>query len=201
MKIPTWVYIVGIIMILFGGCGIIKEQQQIFLPDTLETQQKAINDFIAENEDAAAENEDSDTSSTTEQEKLEEAMKILTMDAFESMDKILQMSEFTKTWTVRFAIMGIIVSFLYLLGGVFLLIRKRFSIPLAYSVLILSMIFSLIRWAVLATDASSGLFNLALSFSNLSGIVFDFVLVIIIMASDKTYFREDAAQNSFKDLY
>lgn len=56
MKAPTWGTVIGVMMIIFGGCSLRNDLQSINLPDELEKQKVIINDAIEEKveEDSAA---------------------------------------------------------------------------------------------------------------------------------------------------
>lgn len=109
--------------------------------------------------------------------------------ASNAVNKILYMSDFTKTWMIRFGYLGLIMGLLYIIGGVFLLILKPFSVNLAYGVLILSIIFSVIQALTLSGDASRGIVALTAGFSHAFGIIIDIVLIVVILASDKTAYQ------------
>ena len=102
-----------------------------------------------------------------------------------TMGDMFYMSEFTKTWIVRFGYIGIVVSFIYILGGVFLLIRKPFSLKLAYGALSLSILFSVIQSIVISIDSASGFMAMSAGFSQVFGIIIDIILIIVIATSDK----------------
>lgn len=113
----------------------------------------------------------------------------------EGMTEMFSMSDFTKTWTVRLGYMGLIVSILYILSGVFLLVKKPFSINLVYGALALSIVFSITESIVLTSDSAGGLMAMAAGFGNFFGIIIDIILLVVVVAMDKTAY-DFSAQTS-----
>lgn len=105
-------------------------------------------------------------------------------------DEMLKLSDFSKTWIVRFGYVGVFSAVLYILGGIFLLVRKSFSIKLAYAVLIFSILSSAVQAAVLTSGESSGIIALSTGLSQLLGVVVDIILIAIIFASDKEAYSD-----------
>jgi len=186
MKAPTWGTAIGVMMIIFGGCSVMNDLQSINLPGVLEKQKVIINDTIEENaEEDSLVSEQIDSLGTPEKDGI---------DAFQDPKKIaeevLTLSEFTKTWIVRFGYIGVGVSLLYILGGIFLLTPRKLSIPIAYAALIVSIAFSGIQAVVLTSSGSaSGIIALTSGFSQIFGIIIDIILLSIVFASDKEAYQ------------
>jgi len=180
MKTPTWAIVVGIFLMLFGGCSVTKSIQSINMPNILEMQKQMMEKMSMPSPTAST---DSLTNnSTNEHLKAFQGMA-------EGMQNMFTVSEFTKTWTVRFGYMGIIVAIAYIFSGIFLMVRRPFSIKLAYGALALSMIFSLIQSMVLASDSSGGFISKTAGFGNTFGIILDLILLVVIIAMDKSAFK------------
>jgi hypothetical protein len=199
MKTPTWGVVIGILMVLFGGCSVMSDINAIRLPAILEKQRAILHEKVEERkneekiENAAEAEEDDDTlqdSTITEDTSLVQ-IEIDTDkgdpdETMKKVDDILNLSEFTQTWMVRFGYIGIVISVLYLLAGIFLLIPKKFSIKLAYTALILSITLSGTSAVILTTDSTStGFIGLVTGFSQIFGVIIDIVLLAIIFASEK----------------
>jgi hypothetical protein len=187
MKTPTWATVTAILMIVFGGCSIVNDIKSITLPGMLEKQKGIIKEKMDEarthaKEDsiknaeapdslARAENDDDDEESfEKKQKKVEEAMKL---------------PEFSKIWIVRFGYVGLVSAALYIVGGIFLLVRRNFSIKLAYAVLIVSIVMSAAQAIVLTSGSSSGIIALTTGLGQLVGIAVDIIMIAVIFASDK----------------
>jgi hypothetical protein len=87
------------------------------------------------------------------------------------------LSDLEVTWIIRFAYIGLLVWFIFIIGGIFLLIKKGFSIKLAYVAIASSILFFIIQ-CVMFNPSNSVLF----------GLLVVVVLLIVLLASDKTAF-------------
>ena len=175
MKVPTWAITVGVIMILLGGCSPLSDYSQINTKENIADQQE-IMEKISENGDS------------------EEFGEIA-----ESMMDMMKMSEYTQTWLVRFGYIGLVISLLYVLAGIFLINPKPFSIKLAYAALILSAVATIAQLVVLNMDEEANqLMSLGNSFSSGFGIFIDLILLVIVGSADKSRFtnpEEDPFHN------
>lgn len=197
MKTPTWAYIVGILMMLLGGCSTIKNCQLILTPVLLENQKammKGLVPMVSVRVDTTTQT--LGDSSITVIEKTRSPLG--NKEMIQNMEKMFYMSDFQKTWIVRLGYIGFIPSLIYIVGGLFLLIKRRFSIKLACSALILSALFSVIRTVVLLKEASIGFIAMSSSFGMIFGVIMDVILLIIILASDRSYYlpRQEVANSS-----
>lgn len=194
MKTPTWATVVAILMIIFGGCSVINDIQAISMPSIIEKQKELISKEIEEDEQWEEEEISTDTTAINDADSLSEDRYQLEDDSTQLARKkeameVLNIPEFTKTWIVRFGYIGIVSSLLYILGGVFLLVRKSFSIKLAYTALIVSILCSGAGAAVLTSGSSSGLIALTTGLTQLFGVLIDIVLLAVIFASDKEAYK------------
>jgi Na+-translocating ferredoxin:NAD+ oxidoreductase RnfD subunit len=181
MKAPTWGTVIGVIMIIFGGCSVMNDIKSITLPEILEKQKVIINDAMEETveEDSLA-TEQIDSVSTPEKDEID-----VVKDPKKLVEDVLTLSEFTKTWIVRFGYIGVVISLLYILGGIFLLTPRKISIPIVYAALILSIAFSGVQTVVLTSDSASGIIALTSGFSQIFSIIIDIILLSVVFASDK----------------
>lgn len=161
--------------------------QSIALPAMLEKQKVLVQEKITK---AEADKIQNDSITTEEVDSLikesgEEEHGFFGGDPKESVEKMLNLSEFTKTWIVRFGYIGVIVSLLYALSGIFLLTPKSFSIKFVYAILILSILLSVTQTIVLTSDSESGFIAMSKGFSQIFGIIIDIILLSVVFASDK----------------
>jgi uncharacterized membrane protein (DUF485 family) len=191
MKTPTWGIVVGILMIFFGGCSTLWDAQAIYLPEKIEEEKEKLKAEMEEEREEAIDSvaltsADSATRAEAEQnvKEFEETRK-----KFEEFN----IPDFTKTWMVRFGYIGMVSSVLYMAAGIFLLIKQRFSIKLAYAALIISLLCSGIYAAVLSssssTDTASGLVSMVTGISQIPGIIIDIILLSVVFASDKEAYQ------------
>ncbi len=188
MKTPTWALVVGIMMLLFGSCSLNGDLQSIYSPKMFEIQEKILDGMSDGMKDAQ-----SDSTKTNKEDATETTSnlddKIMFEKMSENMKDMFHVSDFTKTWMVRFGYIGIIVSIIYILGGLFLLIKKPFSIKLVYVALGLSIIFSIVKVIVLSADSSDSFITMTAGFSEMFGVVFDIILLIVILTSNREVYK------------
>ncbi len=191
MKTPTWGTVIGIMMIVFGGCSALNDIKAISMPETLAKQKEIIRDTMAEEnaKEDSVRTEDTDSLATTTAEDDE---NVSFFGNKQSVEEILDLSEFTKTWIVRFGYIGAFVSLLYMLGGVFLLVPKYFSIKLVYAALVISILCSGAHAAVLTSSSASGIIAIATGLSQIFGILVDIILLAVIFSSDKEAYSGSA---------
>lgn len=187
MKTPTWAIVIGICLILLGGCSVTKNIQSIKMPEMLEMQQEMMEKISSSS--TTNYSDSLSTLSKVDSSNIQNAEVFKNMTA--GMKDIFAISEFTKTWTVRFGYIGLIVSIIYILSGVFLLIRKSFSIKLVCCTLIMSIIFSAIQSFVMASDSTGGFMSKFAGFGNTFGIVIDIILFVVIISIDKSDYQEN----------
>lgn len=194
MKTPTWGTVVGILMLLFGGCSILSDVQSINMPGMIEMQEEMMNVFSEEYQKSTtdtidfhhSENEQDSTGISSSVETNINSGQLNTM-----MNRMFYVSDFTKIWMVRLAYMGLIISFIYMLGGLFLLIPQKFTLILLYSTLILSITFGIFKVIMLSVDASGSFLSMSMGFSQVFGIFIDIILLIVVSVSDKTLYKKN----------
>ncbi len=176
MKTPTWGTVIGIIMIFFGGCGALNDMKTISMPEELARQKELMKSTVAEKEvekdSVRYGNIDSLTSTSTKDDE-----EISFFGKKQSVEEMLELSAFTKTWIVRFGYIGVFASLLYLLGGIFLLIKKTFSIKLVYAALIISILCSGAQTAVLTSSSSSGIIAASTVSQIFSSLIFSMTIL------------------------
>lgn len=206
MKTPGWGIFVGIMMILFGGCGALQDVQAIYskkimemegfkesmtyeadydpadsldretdeIQDELEDEMEALDSKIEEDSKERANSEGMDSDSTSRRDRKEMPEKVR---------KMLNISDHYKTWIQRFGYIGMFFSLLYIITGVFMIVRQRFSLKLAYATLGSCILFALIQIFVL-TMGEKNVLTMASSAAVGFGILIDIILLVIIAACD-----------------
>lgn len=224
MKTPTWAVVVGIILMLFGGCGLMKHSQAIVMPEMLDMQQKMMENTVKviekseetypdwEEEDELdsiyEENETSNQSGfENEEDSLDLYNEVLTFektqkekrleaakDLTKNMKEIFSISSFNRKWTVRFGYIGLIVCAIYLLAGAVLVNQKIFAIKFVFFALGLSLLFSIVQMMVLAGDTGNGFIGKIGAYGNIFGITIDVILIIVFSVIDKSDYMKPSVQ-------
>ena len=110
-------------------------------------------------------------------------------NAQESLTKMLHLSAYSKTWIVRFGYLGLFSSIFYIIAGIFLMFKFRFSPMLAVAALSISMLVAITQMVVLALDNGGGMMMMSKNASLIFGIVIDLVLLVVILASDRSAYK------------
>ncbi|MBS1625445.1 MAG: hypothetical protein JST83_15570 [Bacteroidetes bacterium] len=189
MKTPTWAYIVGILMMLLGGCNTLKNIQLVLTPTIMENQKAMMKSFTSTaSAKADTVRESHGDSSVIVIQKTQSPFANKEMS--QTMEKIFFMSDFQKKWVVRLGCIGFIPALIYILAGLFFVMRKWFAVKVAYLALVLATCFSIARTLILSHDASTGFLAMSAEFGTLFGIMIDVILLIVIIASDKSAYRK-----------
>ncbi len=207
---PTWAIIVAILMMLVGGCGIKNDVQSINIRSFLAMKDKIIDKIETKKNKSAKDDSDSLNIAQDEAKEIkvdsseyslnenEEIRDSITSDTLNSENEInikdmfgamLNVPEETIVSIIRFGYIGLFFSLLFVIGGLFLLIKKKFSISLAYGAIGANILFSIIRWTML-----SGKGGTLLAIGNSIGAAFtifvSLILFIVIISCDKSHYEE-----------
>ncbi len=219
MKPPKWAYVIGILMLLFGGCGMVQDYQTIHAPKFLDmgesifdeiTEEIAedIEEDLKEQQEENTESESSLSDTTVDTTNLSDNNETIDSEdesansassdddtngdqrnddlkEIEMVKDMLNVSDYYKTWMVRFGYVGIVVSILFIFAGVFMMIPKNFSIPFAYAVLGISLVVGIVQYIIFSRDDSSGMVTMFSGVSVIFSVVIDIILLAVIIASDK----------------
>lgn len=206
MKRPGWGTTIGILMIIFAGCTAKDSLQSISMPAVLESSPEIIEEAFRQEGvsqdsiDALLQRIDSLKTSASNIDSLYSEEDVEGMSSNNSIEKfvlrnlgdVFNMSEYTKTWMIRFGYIGLFVALIYLLGGVFLLVVKPFSIKFAYAALGVSIVYMIAQIAVIAPSAGD-LISFGMYAEGGVSILIDIILILVIFSSDKYVYEEAAA--------
>ncbi len=218
MKLPTWATVVGIIMLLFGGCGALSNVNKINTPNTLNEMSEVLEEINSEMSKEMGKVKEEIRSDTVESvEVIQDEISDVTPDSVEiagyktevnkfdaddsagiammeglfgSVGNIMTFSDYYKVWIVRLGIIGLIASVLYALAGLLLIIGKSFSLNLVYGAIAVSLLSVIFQIVIITMDKESGLAAKSTNIGNYFMIMVNVVLLIIVLASDKSYFHE-----------
>lgn len=178
-------------MIVFGGCSVMNDIKSITLPTILEKQKALMEEKMKEarthqmEEDSIANASADSTARAEDGDEEEESFE----EKEKKVEKALKLPEFSKLWIIRFGYVGLVSAILYAIGGIFLLVKRPFSIKLAYTVLLISILTSGAQAAVLFSRESSGMIALSTGLSQVVGVVADIILIAVIWTSDKEAYQ------------
>lgn len=216
MKRPTWAIVIGIFMLLFGGCGALSKIGDIKTPEMVDL----MNESFEEIEANAKEDMDEETLevrdsmrkknvnelSEDEKKMMELFSDSIQVDSMQNVDfestmkSAFNISEYRQTWMVRFGYIGLAVAILFLIGGIMLLASRKYTIPVVLSVFAISMAFGIFQLVIYAADTETGkmigkLGSIGIYFS----IALDIIFLIMVMVFDKTFFRPTEVIEDYYD--
>lgn len=214
-KPPTWALVIGICMLVFGVIGFFNGISELATNEVMDFGQDimdnvdgfeehwteemtatrdslhAVRDSILEL--SSLQNTELDSTQLAELNSIEVEEKLLNMvegvgNIGGNMANMFRISERTMAWIKRFSYIGLFVSMMYALAGVFLFVVRRFSIPLAYLVLALSLAASIGLMTVIYTDPDSGAVSKLMGFGAIFSILVDITFLLIISFSSREAF-------------
>lgn len=205
MKRPTWVTVVGILMIFFGGCGGITSDLKQINTEALVGLQ---NDFVdeLEGEFGAELIDSSDKNILIEMGGLDstlvESDTLSSKNLAKTIKSLSRMSPETISTIIRHGYMGLVVSVFYVLTGFLLLfLRKEYVVKITIAILVLSLVFVLYQYLEIQNLDLSKLFSFGLQANILFGAVIDVILLILFLILDKSYFTvEDQIGDYYDEL-
>lgn len=196
MKVPTWATVIGVLMILFGGCGVLNNVQKINTPKTLDQSSGMIAEITRELEEAVEEQK----KETASEDSLDTRNAEDTINANDrtesfkqirdSMGKMLNFSDYYKKWIVRIGYIGVFVSIFYAIAGVLLVMGRQISIKITYLAIGLSLSALFFQIIVLAMDDESGMIAGMTNIGAYFMIFVNILVLVVILASDKSYFYQ-----------
>lgn len=89
----------------------------------------------------------------------------------------LSLSGFERAWNIRFVYIGLPIWFLFIVSGIFLLIKKTYSIKLSYMAITFSVLFYISQFFVFTANSNV-----------LFALLINLVLLVVLFVSDKTIF-------------
>lgn len=163
---PGWGKATGIIMIILGGFGIFWNIYRLIMPAVLRVQQNMMHNIAELNHD----------------ENMENMGHVF--------NKMLSMDRTTENMLFGFSIVGLILCVIYIIGGVKLLKAKPENLNFAKMILLVALIVGVVQY-ILMFSFASGIFIIGILFYNILGTLFDLVLYIILMASNKDAYNPE----------
>ncbi|MBC7885173.1 MAG: hypothetical protein H7X99_06840 [Saprospiraceae bacterium] len=206
-KTPTWAIITAIFMMLIGGCGIKTDLQSINIREILALKDKIItkieNDNNAEEDTIDTETTDTSLINTDTLQTINDTVSVTDTtlannngedddneEVKEIFDEVFHLSDEMTERIILFGYIGLFFSLLYILGGLFLLIKRSFSINLAYAVVGVNIVFSIVRWTMLSGDEMNKMLSIANSVGSALSIIVSIIVLVIIVSNDKSAYEE-----------
>ena len=198
MKRPGWTTVVGVLMILIGGCGTTNDIKQLFTDDLMELQ----NDFAIEIDTNTEANTEIDSAHLALLEKL----SVVEGDTSEAPltlgDHLKKMSHIPETVVSKLKLhgyIGIVISLLYAIVGLLFIIKRKHVLLFAYTILVASLLFTIYQYIDISQFAVSKILKVGLQFTIAFGGLLDIVILIILAFVDKSYFNIEETYGDYYD--
>lgn len=183
-KPPTWGYVVGILGILFGACGLLGATYELLMPMMFEMQEQMM---VSMQEAAETAEKERATKEPCPEESNRQQSHAEQMAAFESMRKMLDRPPWHRTWSLINGGLAGLLGAAYMLAAIFLILVKPWAPTLFLSIAGASMLRNIISFSV---GIASGSFLMFWSVSSaVMGFLVDLVLVIVVLVSDKSDYK------------
>lgn len=168
MNKPTWVKVIGILGIIFGCTGILGSFQLMVLPKIFEFQQKLLGVAMEE---------------ASHDPEFPVGLK-------DVLTGFWDLPGWFGIWAIVFGIAGFLVAAFYLFSAIQLLQVKAASDKLMIGALLISIILAMARALTIVSSCSfmAIMFVAGVGFS----IVVDVVLLIVVLTSDRSLFKQTA---------
>lgn len=99
---------------------------------------------------------------------------------------MFSVSDHTKLWTKRFAWIGLIINMVFIAGGIWMLMMKKWSPRLAMVILTVSILTSVARILIITGDTETGFFAKVSWLGDIWSIILDLGLLITLLVVDKS---------------
>ena len=192
MTKPTWAKILGVLMILIGGCGATQDLKLTKTNQLIEFQSDLLEE-IDKNGDINI-----DSSGLESLKKMVEKDSISLPDSLitgetlaDSFNQLTYIPPTVATKLIKHGYLGYIFSLLYVLAGIALLTFRKHVIKIVYGVVILCLAFALYQHLDLRNAGLSSLFKIGLNLQNGFGALIDIIVLVTFTVVGKEYFRDN----------
>lgn len=195
---PTWVIITAVFLMLIGGCGVKNDIQSIGIRDIMAKTNEMFRKSAKLEKDSTVVTSEEGAGATpdslrAEADSITALQKKETAETFDRFKKMLDIPESTINKIIMLGYIGLFFSVFLILAGLFLLLKKTFSIRLAYAALILSIVFSLVKWFMLSGENNT-LLTVGTGLSAAFTFIICTIFLIIIFSSDKSYLEDQPTE-------
>ncbi len=176
-RTPTWVTIVGVLLIVFGALGILHGAQQMVMPQMVEMQKVLIGEM---SEFVIKQSREEGYQASPDEEPLD------TENIYGAFDELMNFPEWFKTWSPAIGAVSLLVAGFYLFAGVLMLMTKPIAIRLCYAAISFSILWAIALSVIFSMSESTML--VAQLPGNVISIVIDIVLLIVVLSANKDVF-------------
>ena len=192
MQRPGWSTVVAILMMLVGGCGTINDLKQIKIEEVMVLQDDILDEITEET---------NLTESISEEglQKLIEfsgdslSLEIDSLTKGEAFKASIKKMSYMPAETIHrlkvAGYLGLPISIAFIVTGILFFYRRKYVVPIAIVVLMISLLYTSYQLLELNQLEVSNLLKVGLNLNLSFGLFLDFILLIIIFMSDKSYYK------------
>lgn len=205
MEKPGWATFMGIFFLLIAGCGGLDNITEMNADQIVEFQSDILEEIDSETSEENVEL-DSIQLDSSAQERLSMFGDSIVKDSANNVDVketlkgIMKISDYRLKWMRSFAYIGLVISCLFAISGIFFLARRKFTIQLAIATLALSLVVGIFQFIIFRADTESG--KMISNMANIEvywSIFLDIILLVSIMVLDKSYYNNAATVEDYYD--
>ncbi len=200
MARPSWVLIVGILMVFISGCGgIFSDLKQIKTEALIEFSNEIAEEISSEMDTVSLSNEEKEIFKKLSSDSLQ--IDTLTSESFGQLFKEnFRMSDSAQQTFVRHGYIGLVFSGLFFLFGLLMIFSKKpYVIKGTFILLGLSLLFVVYQIVDIQNEDMSSLLKLGQRFNLISGAIMDLLLLLICGVSNKEYFQPFKINEDYYD--
>jgi len=117
-----------------------------------------------------------------------------------TMKSFMKISDYRKSWMIKFGYISILLCSLFLISGLLLLNKHKLTIPLSLLTLSLGIAFAIFKLMIYGQDTDTGKFlSMGEDIGNYFGIFYYIILLIVLLVCDRTYYNMETAKEDYYD--
>lgn len=152
---PTWVTVIGVIMIIIGAFGILNAGQKMFLPYMVDMQRQIMHEIgkmplapLQQNVQTGQPESQQERVNREQAERNQKQFEAIFSQITDSIEKMLKLPDWYKDWASTFGIISILVSAFYLFAGIIMLTMKPYALRVLYFSLCVSALWAASQIAI-----------------------------------------------------
>jgi hypothetical protein len=169
MKKPTWVKVIGVLGIIFGCTAILGSLNMMVTPKLFKFQQSIIETALEE---------------ARRDPDFPDGMADILRDMYD-------MPGWFGVWAIVFGAIGVVVGAFYLLAAIWFIQLKRSADKIFIGALGVSILLALLQ--IITIIPASSIIAVFITAGCTFSLIIDLILLIVIMTSDRSAFKGDAA--------
>ena len=191
MNRPQWATFIGVIFIVFGGCGIINNSYTINLPDIIKTHKEMVDTFT---DSIFVNKSQKDSITITEKSDSTNISNIIETPVKKGITKFYNNFFGKSDWLEKafpiIGLIGILISALFVISGRFLLMKKHYAIKLVYIILTIALLFSISKFLLVKINNLEGFIGISFKIGSIISFVIDLILLIVVISGNKEAYKK-----------